>query len=112
MNKKINIPMRVEVQNFEEFEEWVGISPNKKFPFNKLNVSKIVVNSILDNLYETNIPIFEVLVKDQGTIYDISVNEKDFVFTLEKNLQILEDFEEYELCDKVVKTLNQLKLNK
>jgi hypothetical protein len=105
-NNKINIPMHIEVQTFEEFENWVGLGENTE---NKLNVSKIVVNSIIDNLNESDIHIFEILVRDQGTIYDVSVNKDDYIFTLTKNLQILEKFEEFELCGKVQKAINKLK---
>jgi hypothetical protein len=106
-NKKINNPMHIELNTLQEFEDWASIdNPNSE---NKLILSKNIVNTILNNLDQKQVHIFEVLVKEVNTIYDISVVEKDFIFTLEKNLKILEFFEEYELCEKVNNTINQLK---
>jgi len=106
-NKKINNPMQIELNTLQEFEDWASIdNSNSK---NKLALSKNIVNTILNNLDQKQIHIFEVLVKEVNTIYDISVVEKDFIFTLEKNLKILEYFEEYELCETVNNTINKLK---
>lgn len=104
--KKLHEPMHIEVDTIEEFEAWVtdGFDTG-----NKLMISKTIVNSILDNLDQKQIHIFEVLVKEQNSIYDISVDEDDFIFTLEKNLKIMEMFEEFEICSKIVKTINKLK---
>ena len=55
--------MHIEVDTIEEFEVWVIDGFNSG---NKLMISKTIVNSILDNLDQKQIHIFEVLVKEQN----------------------------------------------
>ena len=105
VNKK-NIPMKIEVETMNEFEEWCSGGVDSD---NKLRISKTIIDKILKNLEEDSVHIFEVSVQENNSVFDISVVSEDFVFTLEKNLKILERFEEYELCSKVNKTINKLK---
>ena len=105
-NKKLHEPKYIEIDTIEEFDTWVTDGFNSG---GKLMISKTIVDSILNNLDQKQIHIFEVLVKDENAIYDISVNEDDFIFTLEKNLRIMEIFEEFEICSKIVETINKLK---
>jgi protein-arginine kinase activator protein McsA len=53
-----------------------------------------------------------VLVEQEQTIYDITVDRKEFFVTLEQNLSILEKNEEYETCAEVVKAIKFLKEKK
>jgi len=104
-NKKINT-MKIEVETMVEFEEWCSEGVDSD---NKLMISKTIATNILDNLDKEEIYIFEVLVREENSVFDIKVVKEDFIFTLEKNLKILERFEEFELCSKVNKTINKLK---
>ena len=49
------------------------------------------------------------LVEQEQTIYDITVDRQDFVVTLEQNLSILEENEDYETCAKVMDAIKFLK---
>jgi hypothetical protein len=42
-------------------------------------------------------------------IYDIMIERLDMVETLEQNLQIMEEFEDYERCQKIFEAINYLK---
>ena len=50
-----------------------------------------------------------VLVEKDQTIYDITVDKRDFLHTLESNLPIYEKHELYEDCAEILKAINKLK---
>jgi protein-arginine kinase activator protein McsA len=97
---------KINVFDSDEFEQLVA---NRD-----LRISKALVETILKNLNgrKRHVHALSVLVEQEQTIYDITVDRKEFVVTLEQNLSILEKNEEYETCAEVVKAIKFLKEKK
>lgn len=76
-----------------------------------LRISKALVETILKNLNgrKRHLHALSILVEQEQTIYDITVDRQDFVTTLEQNLSILEENEDYETCAKVMDAIKFLK---
>jgi len=79
-----------------------------------LRISKALVETILKNLNgkKRHLHALSILVEQEQTIYDITVDRQDFVTTLEQNLFILQDNEDYETCAEIVKAIKFLKEKK
>ena len=94
---------KIKVKTQEEFEN--------KARNHDLQISKACVRGILDNLDSEKryIHILEVTVEEDDTIFDITCDKKDFLETLEKNLTIMEKWEQYETCSEIVKAIKILK---
>ena len=92
----------VNVKTREEFEELI---------YGKdLNISKSIVDSILKNLNTTkrHVHVLEVIIENEDKVIDLTVDRKDFIDTLEKNLEIHVYHEEYERCVEIQNTIQQL----
>ena len=96
----------ISVFDSDEFEKMVADRD--------LRISKALVETILKNLNgrKRHLHALSILVEQEQTIYDITVDRQDFVTTLEKNLSILQDNEDYETCAEVVKAIKFLKEKK
>ena len=92
-----------EVNNIDEFEEIL----NRK----DIRVSKAITNTILNNLKgrKRHLHALSVFCKSEGEIYDISVDRKDFINTLEIHLPNFEKNEMYEECAKIIEAIEYLK---
>jgi cytidylate kinase len=86
-------------------EEWENIVKDQNY-----DVSKAVVNKILENLHTKKrfIPILEIEINDNGEIYDITLDRKNMLNTLQVNLKIFEKYEDYEGCDSIIKAINTI----
>ena len=97
--------MAIEISVFdsEEFEKMVAQRD--------LRISKALVGTILKNLNgrKRHLHALSILVEQEQTIYDITVDRQDFIETLESNLSIYEDNELYEGCAEIVKAIKFLK---
>jgi hypothetical protein len=97
--------MAIEINVFdsEEFEEMIAKRD--------LRISKALVDTILNNLKgrKRHLHALSVLVEQEQTIYDITVDRQDFIVTLENNLSIYEEHELYEDCAKIVDAIKFLK---
>ena len=97
--------MAIEISVFDsnEFEELVAQRD--------LRISKALVETILNNLKgrKRHLHALSVLVEQDQTIYDITIDRKEFVNTLEQNLSIYEKHELYEGCAEIVKAISFLK---
>ena len=97
--------MAVEISVFdsEEFEKMIAKRD--------LRISKALVETVLKNLKgrKRYIHALSVLVENEETIYDVTVDRVDFVNTLENNLSIYEENELYEGCAEIVKAIKFLK---
>jgi hypothetical protein len=97
--------MAIEISVFdsEEFEEMIAKRD--------LRISKALVETILKNLNgrKRHLHALSVLIEQDQTIYDITVDRKDFVTTLENNLPIYEEHELYEGCAEIVNAIKFLK---
>ena len=93
----------ISVFDSDEFEQLVA---NRD-----LRISKALVETILKNLNgrKRHLHVLSVLVEQEQAIYDITVDRQDFVVTLEQNLFILEENEDYETCAKVMDAIKFLK---
>jgi len=97
--------MAIEISVFdsEEFEEMIAKRD--------LRISKALVETILKNLKgrKRHLHALSVIVEQDQTIYDITVDRKDFVTTLENNLPIYEEHELFEGCVEIVNAIKFLK---
>ena len=93
----------ISVFDSDEFEELVSQRD--------LRISKALVETILKNLKgrKRHLHALSVLIEQDQTIYDITVDRQDFVITLEQNLPIYEKYELYEKCAEIVKAISYLK---
>ncbi len=97
--------MAIEISVFdsEEFEEMIAKRD--------LRISKALVETILKNLNgrKRHLHALSVIVEQDQTIYDITVDRKDFITTLENNLPIYEEHELFEGCAEIVNAIKFLK---
>jgi hypothetical protein len=79
-----------------------------------LRISKALVETILKNLNgrKRHLHALTVLVEQEQTIYDITIDRKEFIHTLEQNLPVYEKNELYEGCAEIVKAIDFLKKKK
>ena len=93
----------ISVFDSEEFEELISQRD--------LRISKALVETILKNLKgrKRHLHALTVLVEQDQTIYDITVDRNDFITTLEQNLPVYEKNELYEGCAEILKALKFLK---
>lgn len=97
---------QIQVDTYAEFLE---MTRNEKF-----TISEAIVNIVLNNLKtkKKEIPIFEVEVYNEDSTYTLSVQRKEFLDILQKNLVHFENEEAYEGCQKIVEAINFLKTKK
>lgn len=93
---------KIEVKTIEEFESLMEED--------NINISTIIVNAILDNLYSTKrfVYILTVYVEENGEIYDITLDRKYFIETLQNHLSIQEKNEAFETCSNILKAIDYL----
>jgi hypothetical protein len=96
----------ISVFDSDEFEELVSQRD--------LRISKALVETILKNLKgrKRHLHALSVLIEQDQTIYDITVDRQDFIITLEQNLPIYEKYELYEKCAEIVDAIVFLNKNK
>lgn len=72
---------------------------------------KIVVDAALYNLTSSKqeIPIMEIIAKDTNTVFDIILEPEYMVETLEVNLPIMEEYEDYKRCQQIVSAIDFIK---
>jgi len=92
----------VNVKTREEFEDLIYSKD--------LNISKSIVDAILKNLNTSkrHIHVLEVIIEDEDKVIDLTVDRKDFIDTLEKNLEIHVYHEEYERCIEIQNAIQKL----
>ena len=96
----------ISVFDSDEFEELIQQRD--------LRISKALVETILKNINgrKRHLHALSVLIEQEQTIYDITVDRQDFLKTLESNLPIYEKHELYEGCAEIVKAIKFLKEKK
>jgi len=92
----------ITVRDNDEFEEIIAN--------HDLRVARALVETILNNLKgrKRHLHALSVMVLNEATIYDITIDRKEFITTLEKNLPIYEKNELYEKCAEIVKAIKYL----
>ena len=93
----------ISVFDSDEFEQLVASRD--------LRISKALVETILKNLNgrKRHIHALSVLVEQEQTMYDITIDRQEFITTLEQNLPIYEKYELYEGCAEIVNAIKFLK---
>ena len=93
---------RIKVKSVEEFEEMLQEQD--------LKISKAIVEVALKNLNGRKrfIPVLEVHVEEEGNIFDITLDRRDMLITLQQNLEIHERNEDYEGCARIANALKEL----
>lgn len=76
-----------------------------------LDLSKAVIDTIDKNINADEEPILvaNIEIQSENITLELTVNPKEFISTLEKNLSIFEKHEEYEMCSQILKNINYLK---
>jgi len=100
---KVKIAKEISVFDSEEFERLVSEKD--------IRISNALVDTILKNLKgrKRHIHALSVLVEQEQTVYDITIDRDEFITTLEMSLPVYEAVEEYEKCAEVVKAIKFLK---
>ncbi len=93
---------RIKVKNVEEFEDMLQEQD--------LKISKAIVEVALKNLKGKKrfVPVLEVHVEEDETIFDITLDRQNLLSTLQQNLEIHERNEDYEGCARIVKAIQEL----
>ena len=93
---------RIKVKNVEEFEEMLQEQD--------LKISKAIVEVALKNLKGKKrfIPVMEIHVEEDESIFDITLDRQDMFITLQQNLEIHERNEDYEGCARIANALKEL----
>ena len=75
-----------------------------------LEISRAIVEVALKHLKGKKrfIPILEVYIEEDETIYDITLDRLNILDTLEQNLEIHERNEDYEGCARIAKAIKEL----
>jgi cytidylate kinase len=95
-----------EVDNSEEFERMISNGD--------IRINRALVRTVLKNLKskKRHHHALSVICINDGEIYDVTIDKKDFQHTLETTLPKYEKEELYEDCSKIVEALEYLKKNK
>ena len=98
-------PKEFHVESTEEFQEWVD---NKDF-----RIAEAIVSGILANLKgkKKHVHLLSVVIEEENSIYDITVERKHFAETLEENLPYYVREERYEECQMIADAISELKGN-
>lgn len=98
-----NMANEISVFDTSEFEKMVEAKD--------IRISKALVETILKNLKGRKrfFHALSVLVVQEQTVYDITIDKDEFIHTLESNLPIYEKHELFEKCAEMVKALKYLK---
>ena len=70
-----------------------------------------IVETVLENINtkKKQIPVFEIEVENEGSVYTLSVQKDEFIKILKTNLIHFENEEAYEGCQKIIEAINYLK---
>jgi DNA-directed RNA polymerase len=94
---------RIKVKSVEEFEDMLQEQD--------LKISKAIIEVALKNLKGEKrfIPVLEVHVEEDESIFDITLDRQNMLSTLRQNLEIHERNEDYEGCARIAKAIQELK---
>lgn len=93
---------RIKVKNVEEFEDMLQEQD--------LKISKAIIEVALKNLKGKKrfIPVLEVHVEEDESIFDITLDRQNMLSTLRQNLEIHERNEDYEGCARIANAIKEL----
>ena len=86
---------------------------NTSFTEGNKTISDTIVDVALKNIKTKRkiIPVIQFTTKDDDMIYEVMIERPDMVETLEQNLEVMEEFEDYERCQKITEALDYLRNN-
>jgi septum formation topological specificity factor MinE len=95
-------------EHYLEFEDSEDME--EMFEDDNKSLSNLIVDIALKNLDTTTeeIPVISIYTKNNDTTYEVIIDRNDMIETLEANLEIMEDFEDYERCQKITDALYYL----
>lgn len=84
--------MDITVNNFEEFENLTQVKD--------IRIAKAILEAITVNIKgkKRSIPFLSVNVLSEGIIYNLSIDRKNFLVSLEEIIYTFEEHEMYEEC--------------
>jgi|TARA_B110000967_G_scaffold144759_1_gene148129 hypothetical protein len=84
---------------------------NEAFAGGNKFISEVIVDTALKNIKTKRkiIPVIQFTTKDDDMIYDVMIERPDMIETLEQNLEVMEELEDYERCQKIIDALHYLK---
>ena len=84
---------------------------NDSFRGGDKKLHDLIVDTALANVKtkRKTIPVVSIYTKDEDMIYDIMIERDDMLETLEQNLISMEEYEDYERCQKIVEAISYLK---
>ena len=87
---------------------------NDSFRGGDKKLHDLIVDTALANVKtkRKTIPVVSIYTKDEDMIYDIMIERDDMLETLEQNLTSMEEYEDYERCQKIFEAINYLKSKK
>lgn len=101
--------MEMEFDHNWEFETEKEMQ--EAFESNNKKLHNLIVDVTLKNIdSKKTIPVVSIHAKDTDQIFDIFCEPEHMIVTLEQNLKIMEQFEDYERCQKILESINYLKL--
>ena len=87
----------------EEFDKWMDDISNQ------YKMSCIIVDKICSSYpFEKDLEIMSLEIEEENTIYDIECEVEYLKDTLESNITIMEEYEDYERCIKIKNILDKL----
>jgi protein-arginine kinase activator protein McsA len=94
------------VNNSDELQDMIN---NKDF-----RIAKSIIDSILNNINtkKQHIHVLSFNILEEGSVFDITLERKYFIETLEENLKFFIEKEKYEDCQKIVEAITSLKNKK
>jgi len=83
---------------------------NLAFELGNKELSDLIVDETLKNLKnkKKKFPIVSITTLDDDLIYEVMVERPDIVLTLTQNLEVMEEYEDYERCSKIVEGIKFL----
>ena len=98
-------PKEFHVSSTDEFQDWID---NKDF-----RIAEAIVEGILANLKSKKkyVHLLSVVVEEENSIFDITVERKFFAETLEENIVHYVREERYEDCQRIANVIAELKGN-
>lgn len=100
---EIKMAEEISVFDSEEFERLVSDKD--------IRISNALVDTVLKNLKgrKRHIHALSIMVEQDQMVYDITIDRKEFVSTLENSLPIYEEVEEFEKCAEIFKAIKFIK---
>lgn len=84
---------------------------NNIFRGGEKKLHDLIVDTALSNLKtkRKEIPVVSIYTKDEDITYDVTIDRRDMLSTLEANLKSMEEYEDYERCQQIFKAISYLK---